>query len=66
MRPEPGRVSIRVYDILGRVVATLVDERKNPGEYHVHWNAAGMPSGIYFVSMKAGSFATMERVLLVR
>lgn len=42
-----GRVSLKVYDVLGREVRTLLDGTKGPGEYHVTFNAAGLPSGVY-------------------
>lgn len=46
-------VSLKVYDILGREVATLVDGMRNPGSYTVHWNASSMPSGVYVYSLRA-------------
>jgi hypothetical protein len=50
---EQGRlVTLKVYDILGREVAILVNENKYPGLYFVKWNAAGFPSGLYFCQLK--------------
>lgn len=43
-----GFVSLKVYDVFGREVATLVNEKKQPGEYEVEWNADGFASGVYF------------------
>ncbi len=43
-----SNVSLKVFDMLGRDVATLVNERKPSGSYQAEWNAAGMPSGVYF------------------
>ncbi len=56
---------IKVYDLLGREVATLVNEEKPAGEYEVEFNAANLPSGIYFYQLKAGDlFETKKMVLM--
>lgn len=59
-------VSLRVYDVLGRVVATLVNEVKQPGEYSVRWNAEGAPSGLYFCRLTAGKFTDTKKLLLIK
>jgi hypothetical protein len=46
-------VSLKVFDLLGREVAVLVDETRQPGSYSVQWNALAMPSGIYFYRLQA-------------
>ena len=57
-------VTLKIYDILGREIATLVNEFQNPGTYEVNFNEQ-LSSGIYFYSLKAGSFyKTMKMVLL--
>jgi hypothetical protein len=61
-----GFVSLKVYDVLGREVATLVSEVKQPGRYSVTWDAGGMPSGVYFYRLYAGSFVDVKKMLLVR
>lgn len=58
--------SLRVYDILGREVAVLVNERKNPGTYTVAFDAGGLASGVYFYRLTAGSFDQTRRMLLLR
>ena len=45
-----------VYDILGRKVATLINENKQPGNYEVRFNASNLPSGVYFYRLSIGSF----------
>jgi Secretion system C-terminal sorting domain len=58
-------VTLKVYDLLGREVATLVNEEKPAGEYEVEFNAANLPSGVYFYQLKAGELAqTMKMVYL--
>lgn len=59
-------VSLRVYDVLGREVATLAHERKPAGSYHVQWNAAGFSSGIYFYQLSAGTFVQTKKMLYLK
>jgi photosystem II stability/assembly factor-like uncharacterized protein len=67
-------VTLRVYDVLGREVATLLNEVQSPGEHTVHWNASGSPSGAYFyriaVSPAAGglenTFVQTKKLILLR
>ncbi len=61
-----GFVSLKVYDILGKEVATLVNERKDAGNYKATFDARELPSGTYFYSMKAGDFSHTKKLLLVR
>jgi hypothetical protein len=61
-----SNVSLKVFDILGREILTLVNERKTAGSYQVQWNAAGMPSGIYFYRMQAGYFSDTKKLILVK
>jgi hypothetical protein len=59
-------VSLKVYDVLGRVVATLVSEQKKPGSYTVQWDASKYSSGIYFYHLQAGSFGETKKIALVK
>ena len=59
-------VRIAVYDILGREVAVLVNEKKDPGTHTVTWNAGGVASGVYFCRMTAGPFTQTRKMLVVR
>jgi hypothetical protein len=52
--PKAAFVSMRMYDILGREVATLVDEKKQPGTYQLSWDASMIPSGVYFYRLQSG------------
>jgi subtilisin family serine protease len=63
---ESGFVTCKVYDLLGREVATLVSERQAAGEYTVTWNAAGEPSGVYFYRLIAGSSVRTRNMILLR
>ena len=61
-----GFVSLKVYDVLGREVATLVNEVKQPGQYTLQWNADNMPSGVYICKLTAGTFVQTRKLLLIR
>jgi trimeric autotransporter adhesin len=61
-----GHVLLRVYDMLGREVATLVDEEKEPGTYTVRWDARGVSSGVYFYRLTAGPFTETKRLLFLK
>jgi len=63
---SPTNVNIRVIDILGRVVATLVNEVKSPGEYSIIWDASRMPSGPYFLRLATSERTLVQKVLLVK
>ena len=64
--PRQSRVKIVVYDILGRKVATLVDEPKKAGRYQVIWNANRRGSGVYFYRLQAGDYSTTKKLLLLK
>jgi hypothetical protein len=59
-------VSLRVYDLLGREVATLVSEKKEIGEYVVDWNAEGLPSGVYYYRIITGQTMQTRKAVLIR
>ncbi|MEW6196884.1 MAG: T9SS type A sorting domain-containing protein [Bacteroidota bacterium] len=64
-------VTLKVYDILGREIATLVNEYQQPGKYFVHFNVethhgASLPNGVYFYKLQAGSFVQSRKMLLLK
>ena len=59
-------VSLKVYDVLGRQVATLVNEQQHPGYYEVTWDASGVSSGVYFYKLSAGTYSEAKKMLLLR
>jgi predicted heme/steroid binding protein len=63
---DPGQVTLDVVDILGRNVATLVNENKSAGEYEVNFNAGNLPSGIYFYHLKTGQYSETKKMILLR
>jgi Peptidase family C25/Secretion system C-terminal sorting domain len=64
--PVAGNVSIKIYNILGREMAELLNENKNPGSYEVVFDAAKFPSGVYFYRIQAGSFVQTKKMVLLR
>ena len=59
-------VTIKVFDILGNKVATLVNEEKPAGTYEIQWNASQLPSGIYFYKLHAGNFVETKKMILLK
>ncbi|MCU0410979.1 MAG: T9SS type A sorting domain-containing protein [Bacteroidetes bacterium] len=59
-------VTVKVHDMLGREVATLVDHTLNPGSYRTKWNAMDNPSGLYFYTVRAGNETLTRRMALVK
>ena len=59
-------VKLKVYDILGREVATLVNELKVPGNYTVNFNGINLSSGVYFYRLEAGTFSGIKRMILLK
>jgi len=59
-------VSLKVYDVLGNEIATLVNEEKPAGNYEVNFNALRLSSGIYFYKLQAGSFVETKKMILMR
>jgi hypothetical protein len=64
--PKSSFVTIKVYDILGREVSTLVNEEKQVGNYKIKFNASKLTSGIYFYRMQAGSFVETKKLILLK
>jgi hypothetical protein len=68
---QPGHVSLKVYNVLGVEVASLVNEQKEAGTFSVNWNAVGLPSGIYYYRMSVHSeqgtlFGDVKRLVLLK
>ncbi|MCW8811205.1 MAG: YCF48-related protein [Ignavibacteriaceae bacterium] len=65
-RNDIDLVTLKVYDILGREVATLVNEEKPAGQYEVEFNSPNLPSGIYFYQLKVGLFVETKKMVLIK
>jgi len=64
--PEPGKVTLKVYDILGREVITLRNEEQTTGTYEVKLNANTLSSGVYFYQLRAGSYIQTRKMILLK
>ena len=64
--PVGGNVTLKVFDLLGCEVATLVNENKSAGKYEVEFNAENLHSGIYFYEFKAGEFIQTKKMILMK
>jgi hypothetical protein len=64
--PREAAVELKVYDMLGREIATLVDEQKPAGSYSVRFDAYSMASGVYYYTLKAGTFVSTKSLILMK
>ena len=65
-RNDNRNVQLKVYDILGKEIAILVNEIKSAGSYEVEFNGAELPSGIYIYRLTAGNFADSKKLVLLK
>ena len=61
-----SHVILKVYDVLGNEIETLVDEEKPVGIYQINWNASEMPSGVYFYQVNSGSSTDIKKMILIK
>ena len=59
-------VNMIVYDVMGKEVVTLVNEKQSPGTYQVEFDAGSLTSGVYFYRLTAGDFTDTKRMMLVK
>jgi len=64
--PQKSRVTLKIYDLLGKEICTLVNGEKTSGTYKVVWNAQNVPSGVYFYKITAGAFSKTNKMLLLK
>ena len=64
--PELSRVTVSIYDLQGRLIETLVDEKLSPGNHIVQWDAEGFSSGIYFILLNGGERREIQKIVLVK
>ena len=64
--PQTANVEMKVFDVLGREVETLVSELKSPGQYEVNFDGGNLASGIYFYRIEAGEFITTKKMILMK
>ncbi len=64
--PRPSQVTLKVFNLLGEEVATLVDQKLAAGRYKAHWDVSGLESGVYFYQLQAGTFVQTKKLLLLK
>ncbi len=64
--PHAGFVSLKIYDVLGKETAALVNEEKPAGEYNVTFDGSNLSSGVYFYQLKSGSFVETKKLILMK
>ena len=64
--PREGFVTLIVYNLLGQLVKTLVNEHQSPGNYNINFDASNLPSGIYFYGITAGDFSSVKKMILIK
>ncbi len=64
--PYSSKVVIKIFNILGREIETLVNEEKSVGTYEINWNASTLSSGVYLYRIQAGDFAQTKKIILLK
>jgi len=64
--PKSSFINLKIYDILGREVATLINEDKPSGTYEETWNTANVSSGVYFYQLKSGNYIQTKKMILFK
>ena len=64
--PKLSFVTIKIYDVLGSEVATLLNEERPAGTYELNWNANNISSGVYFYTLQAGDFVETKKMILLK
>ena len=64
--PKAGRVTLRIYDMLGKEVVKLVDEEKSAGQYQAEFNASHLASGVYFYQLECNDFKAIKKMSLIK
>ena len=64
--PKESLVTIKVYDVLGSEVETLVNEQKNPGNYNITFNAGKLASGVYFYQLRSSNYTSIKKMIFLK
>jgi flagellar hook assembly protein FlgD len=59
-------LSLRIYDILGREIATIVNQELKPGSYNVDWDGTNYPGGVYLYKLQAGDYSSVKKMILLK
>jgi len=64
--PKPSYVKLVVYDVLGREIKTLVNEKLNAGRYDINWDGSSYPSGVYFYKLITDEYVNVKKMILIK
>jgi hypothetical protein len=64
--PKAGNVVLKIYNILGQEVKTLINQHQQPGSYKINFNASSLTSGVYFYSIKADGYSQVKKMMLIK
>ena len=64
--PAAGFLTLKIYDLLGKEIATLVNGERSPGTYTVRWDASNLPSGVYVCKLKSGVFTATKQMVYLK
>lgn len=64
--PMSSHVTLKIYDVLGREIATLVNEKQNAGSYAMKFDGSRLASGLYFYRLEAGTFIETRKLILLK
>ena len=64
--PEPGRVKLEVYDVLGRETKIFVNQEQAAGSYEIEFDGTSLPSGVYFYRIETGSYSDTKKLILLK
>jgi hypothetical protein len=64
--PRSSQVTLKIFNTLGEEIETLVNEEKTVGTYESNWNAANLPSGVYFYQLRASDFVQTKKMILLK
>ena len=63
---KPGQVLLKIYNLAGKEIEVLVNEKQPAGEHKIRWNPIGLPSGVYFYRLQAGEFTATKKLILLQ
>ncbi len=63
---EAGQVTLRIFDLMGREVATLVNDERSAGFHTISWDASDIATGIYFYRLEANGFTDVKKMLFLK
>ena len=64
--PQNSQVTLKIYDVLGKEVSTLINQVVPAGNHEVQFDATGLPSGVYFYNLTAGNFVENKKMMLMK